>query len=170
MKRTTTFQTEFRDGSGTKTTLAPTAHTITLGALAAGAGRIGVQVDEGEFYPDDVDISFQTKSGAVAPTAGDEVEVYLVRSDNHPTDEVVVDGLGVADAAVAALPGNVQLLGSVTFTADADTVFKNVFRVTGLPRKYSLLVWNAGAQVLATADASHILRVTPAPKVYAQFP
>ena len=134
--------------------------TITLGALANGAGRICTVIDNTVTRASMALIWLQVTMSDHAPTANTPIKLYLIRHSEMAT-HLVDNGLGEADAAVATEPTQAECLGSIIVPATADLVHVKSFVAYDLSPKYSFVVWNATGQHIDEVDAGHILQVVP---------
>jgi hypothetical protein len=132
--------------------------TFTPTSLANGAGRLSAVLDLGATRAGRYRIQVTTDFNA-APTAGNPLEVYLVRSD----DNTVRDGaLGSADAAVSDGDIRAQCLFCGILPADNTTTTQTgSFEVETGARYVSVLWWNASGQALSGTAGDHSVTLTP---------
>lgn len=131
---------------------------ITLTSLANGAGRVGGAVDMGATRAGRYRVTIITDFNA-SPTAGNPLEVYLVRSDDNTTRD---GALGSSDAAVSDGDIRAQCLFCGVLAADNTTTTQNTsFEVDTGARYLSPLIWNASGQALSGTAGDHAVRVTP---------
>jgi hypothetical protein len=127
--------------------------TISLAALAAGAGRQSTMIDNSSDLYFSALVSLRIRSGGVAPTAGQIYEIYLIRGDGTIAD----DGAGAADAAFTA--ENAPLLGTIVVTANAGKDFYGVFDTAPfgpLGASWGIAVMNETDQALDADEGDHI--------------
>ena len=147
--------TEFQQKNGGETELA-----ISCGSLAAGAGRISAQVNQGAQFGIRGQLAVKLKMGAAVPSVNKKLEVWLVRGGR--TDGTQLDeSLGTADAAVASMAKNLDKIGEIIVDASANTVYEKTFFVEGIGRYFSILVWNAADQALAVSSGDHSIHWQP---------
>jgi hypothetical protein len=128
-------------------------------SLANAAGRISGVVDYGTPRAGKYRVQVQTKFGT-APTAGNAVEVYLVRSDDNTNRDAA---LGSADAAVSDVDLKAQCMFIGNLVADNQNTGQQVasFEVETGARYLSVLLWNASGQALTATATDHIITITP---------
>jgi hypothetical protein len=134
---------------------------ITLQNLAAGAGRISVQVDRGagshaRLYKWRAKMPFET-----APVVGEYVFLYIAESDGTDVDGLV----GAVDAALtAAQAANLQEIGIVRVqTTDVDTAFTASGYCLISERYFSVGVFNSAADNLQNDANTATVTLTPVP-------
>ena len=138
------------------------SYTITLSALANGAGRISAQADRGAGSTASWYRWRATIQQATAGTVGNTFEIYVSTSDGTNPD----GNEGVADAALSAENKlkNMRLIGIVI--ADLTTTNTNI-TASGdcwIPTRYfSVVVWNRLGVALKTDTAVHSVKLTPIP-------
>ena len=135
--------------------------TLTLSALASGAGRYSARFDRGAgaraaLYEWLLNFSL-TGTNVVAA----QVEVYVVRSDGTYAD----GALGTADAALVTGKRNNLLFAGLAIVDQVTT--NTVMSARGyvwLPTRYfSMAVWNATTLPFQTTTTLHQLYMTPVP-------
>jgi len=129
-----------------------------LTSLADAKGRKGVVCDFGAtFYPQQR-VQLKTKA-AVAPTAGEPIEVYWVSShDNSVFDANLASG--DADHTDEQEKYQCHSIGALPCDNDTDAQVKSW--VFWLPGRYGFpLVWNNSGQALSATAADHELSFTP---------
>jgi len=143
---------------------APITATITLAALASGAARQSVYLDNSVLMRPAAKVTLTIQTGGVAPTLGTIVELWLLRSSSQALAGLVGDdGTTSVDAAYPippTLPRNATLIGSLSVTANANTVFKATFdtRAVGvLGDFYGFAVANRTNQALNAAGNSVVV-------------
>jgi len=132
--------------------------TITLTSLGNGAGRISTKIDNTKTRADRGRLWFRTKMGAVAPTVGTPIKVYLVRHSDMATN-LADNALGAVDAAVTAEPVQAECIGAIIVAAVADAVYEASFALDRLPPQFSIVIWNATGQALSTTATHHIIQI-----------
>lgn len=140
---------------GTATTL-----TMTLTALGDGAGRVATQHDGGANFPIKGWISVLVKTGDSAPVDGSLLELYMAFSDNEGTENVT-DSIPTSDAALTSKPDNAKPIGSIVMKAITNYDHRVVIPVFDLPRKWSLVMWNAAGAALSTSASHHVVKFVP---------
>lgn len=127
------------------------AFTITLASLANAAGRQSTILSNSNNYPAAL-IYLRIKSGAVAPTAGNSYDVYLIRSDGTIRD----DAAGSSNAAITI--ENAILLDTIVVTA---TTAKNFYKTIDtspagpLGREWGIAIVNNSGQALSATEGDH---------------
>ena len=152
-----------------ETGAAGVTNAITLDALASGSARMGVYADLGEYFDEEYLLEALIESG-VAPTAGLNVDVYLVWSRDGTTWPAGVTG---ADAAWPA-DGNedewAKQLGlpaiSVVSTNDATVIQAQQPVVVRAKARYVTVVvdnnWDQAIRDETTAtDNDSRIKLTP---------
>jgi len=139
-------------------------YAITLASIAAAAARQGVKGDLGENY-DRLWFAQLTINMDVAPTAGDEIELFLGFSPNatagtdNPAALVGTDSAytGSSGGSVANTKFQATYIGSLPLTPDADTIVQKVVLGPFTPpfRYVCPLLVNAADQALEGDDDSH---------------
>lgn len=150
---------------GTPITWKPSAGTYAMAgltSLAAGAARIGARGDLGNGFPREMLCTFTWKF-AVAPTAGQFVNLYLAWSD-----ALTGNGSAGYSEADAAITGATLLVKAPQFTTlnyiavDAVTATHYVaMPVYPLARYVQPVVYNATSQAFSATAGDHIFTLTP---------
>jgi len=108
----------------------PVAATITIASLASGAARQSAYVANTNNRPA-AKVTLEIQTGAVAPAAGTVVELWLLRTKAQVAAGLVGDDNTTnADAAYPApptLPRNATLIGAISVTNNANTLFRGTF-------------------------------------------
>ena len=135
-------------------------NNLTLSALAAGAGRVGVRHDFGATAGARDFIWRSTIQMATAGVVGETIDLYASTSDGtNPDGEE-----GTADAALGSTDSltNMTYLGSVRIdTTSIDTDITASGRVRLDERYVSIVVHNNTADALKTDTAVHSVTLTP---------
>jgi hypothetical protein len=131
---------------------------LTLTSLANGAGRKGDTHDWAAAFPPRVIIELETVF-AVAPTAGNTLDVYWVSSrDNSNFDGGIAQGDAVFSDEDALRQAH--LVG--VLPADDDTDTQIVSWIFDLPGRYGFpVVFNNSGQALSGTAGDHALKITP---------
>lgn len=134
--------------------------TITLASLANGAGRVSAIIDNTTTRAPMAMVFVKVTTGGTAPTVNSAIRVYLIRHSNDTTD-LADNGLGSADAAVAAEPTNGEALGAIIVSAATNTTYIKTFVAYDLPPDYNIAVWNATGQALNATAGNFEVQVLP---------
>lgn len=134
--------------------------TITLASLANGAGRVSAIVDNTVVRAPMAMIFVKVTTGGTAPTGGTPIRVYLIRHSNDTTD-LADNGLGSADAAVAAEPTNGEVLGSIVVSVSTNTTYIKTFIAYDLSPDFNIAIWNATGQALNATASNFEVQVLP---------
>lgn len=135
---------------------------MTLNNLAAGAARIGAQLDQAaaassEWFNWRLTVQFET-----APVVGETIDIYISTSDGARPDGEE----GVADAAVGSLNSlpNMHLIGHLTVTsvdASHDMTASGICRI---PTRYVCpVIYNKTADNLKATNDTSEFTLTPIP-------
>lgn len=136
---------------------------FTLTSLAAGAGRLSAQKDQGaSAVTREYLLEFKTKF-ATTPVIGQKLSIFLVRSDGTNVD----GGVSTADAALTAaqierVVKEGQHVGDlVVGIADATKVF-TLREIVSVPNRYfSVAVINWTDDALSSTGTDHAASCTP---------
>ncbi len=113
----------------------PAVVNITIAGLASGAARQSDYIANTNQRAH-AKVTFQCRTGAVAPTNGTIVELWLLRTDYQSLVGLFGDdGTGPSDAPYPVpptLPRNATLIGSLSVTANAIATFKGTFFTDGV--------------------------------------
>ena len=135
-------------------------NNLTLSALAAGAGRVGVQHDFGATAGARDFIWRATFQMGTAGVVGEVIDIYISTSDGtNPDGEE-----GVTDAALGSTNSlkNMTFVGSVVVdTTSIDTDITRSGRIRIDERYVSIVVHNNTADALKTDTAVHSVTLTP---------
>ena len=136
--------------------------TLTLSALAAGAGRISARHDFGTSSNSRLFEWRATFQMATAGVVGEEIEVWLATSDGTNGDGEE----GASDAALSSTNKlkNMHYLGSVvvdTTSTNTDITASGIISVNA--RYASVVVYNNTADALRTDTSVHSVKLTPVP-------
>jgi len=129
--------------------------TITLGALASGAARQSTMISNFPAFRPAALICLRIQTGAVAPTTGTVVEIFLLRNDNIISYST--DGAGTVDAAITI--NNAQMIGTIVVNNSVNTYFYGDFDTAPLgPLGYQwgIAVRNSTDQAFNAAEANFI--------------
>jgi hypothetical protein len=127
---------------------------ITLAALASGNARQSSIVTN-SLNRFAALIFLKIETGAVAPTTGTVVEIFLLRNDriiNYSTD-----GCGNADAAITI--NNAQMIGTIVVNASANTFFWGDFDTAPLgplSGQWGIAVRNSTDQALHGTEGNFV--------------
>jgi len=136
--------------------------TLTLSALAAGAGRISAQHDFGASARARLFTWRATFQMATAGVVGETIDIYLSTSDGtNPDGEE-----GVADAALGSTNSlrNMQYIGSVVVDTTSIEVDITASGRCVIDAQYaSVVVHNNTADALKTDTGVHGVILTPVP-------
>lgn len=135
---------------------------FTPTSLAAGAGRISAQYDQGVGAKPMRWLWDLATKWATATVIGEVIELYIVPGDNSN-----IGGLGTSDAAVSSK----DLLRNALFIANhivdrttGNSVVQESEGVVVIPwRKFSIVWWNATADALSATASDHEFGLTPIP-------
>ena len=137
--------------------------TLTLSALAAGAGRVSARHDFGVASNARLFEWRATFQMGTAGVVGETIDLYLATSDgtNPDGEEGTVDAaLGSADSLA-----NMQYIGSVVVdTTSTNTDITSSGFVVINARYTSVVVFNDTADALKTDTAVHGVTLTPVPE------
>lgn len=138
---------------------------ITLQNLAAGAGRISAQYDQGAGSKPQVWECRAVMQWETAPAVGEAAEIYLAESDGTYMDGT----LGTSDAALGSdKRRNLKRIGQV-IADSTGTATDNIasFLCVINQRYFSIGVWNgsAGDNLENTANACRIIMTPCYPEV-----
>jgi hypothetical protein len=108
----------------------PVAATITISALASGAARQSLYVANTN-NRQAAKVTLEITAGAIAPTAGTIVELWLLRTKSQVLAGLLGDdNTNNTDAAYPVpptLPRNATLIGAISVTATVGGVFRATF-------------------------------------------
>ncbi len=141
-------------------------HALTLTSLADDAAREGVKGDLGATFGRLVLVTLEVKM-AVAPVAGNIVEVHLGWSTNDTAGSDNPAGLTGADAAYKAAEEDewkVQATWGMNLilTADGSSVKQLQSQIVPALARYPCpLIVNKAGQALSSTAGDHILTMTP---------
>lgn len=144
-------------------------YTITLASLAAAAARQGVKGDLGAKRAVRWSVRVAINMD-VAPVNGAVVEIYWSSSSSATAGTDNAGGCSGADAAYTGSAGGLvaqtkyqlQMIGVMPMTADADTVVQVMeFAFYPLSRYGMPVVVNSTAQAFEGDEDSHCLTFTP---------
>lgn len=143
-------------GGGGPVTLDPAvAATITINGLASGAARQSRYIDNSATKRLAAKLTLEIQTGAVAPTDGTIVELWLLRCNDTSLATVLGDDNTIdADQAYpgGVLPRNATLVGAISVRAVANTFFRGTFiSPTILGNFWGLAVANRTNQALNAA-------------------
>lgn len=138
-------------------------YAITLASIAADAGRCGVKGDLGAAFAARYAVTVEINMD-VAPTAGGCIEIYWAASYDNTT---FPGGATGTDAAYKAgeedeWKKQLQLIGCLIVTNDADTVVQTQVFVFSPPARYGCpVIVNKADQAFEGDDDSHQITLTP---------
>lgn len=151
--------------------------TITLASLASDTtllqGRESTAVDNGtNIYPDVHVCGRITVSGTVAPTAGNQIEVWAYGSiDDSPNSVVYPGGVTGSDAAITFTNAGkkraaLRLVAKMTVTAVTGIAYDfaevSIARLfNGMPRHWGIVVINGTGQALHVTASNHFIIMKP---------
>jgi len=151
----------------------PDTDQIDLTSLANAAARESDKFDFGEIttgeWADLYDIHCEFEVD-VAPVSGTTIDVYIAPSDEsgaalgNPGGIVGADGAytGTAGDSLADSLKQLEFIGSVTCTADADPVMQiQSFGYAPIARYATLVVHNKSGQAFVADADHHYVRFTP---------
>lgn len=133
---------------------AATSLTITLASLAASAARQSTTVDNSTLQIPAALIFVKITSGAVAPTAGQVYEIYLLRSNGTIAD----DNAGASDAGITI--ENAPIIGTIVVTATTAKAFYGVFDTSTLGilgPTWAIAVKNGTDQTINATGGNHVI-------------
>lgn len=134
--------------------------TISLASLGNGAGRISDVIDNSTTRAPAGFLFVRVRTGGSAPTNNTPIKFYLIRRSDAATD--LADGaLGTSDAAVSAEPTNAECVGSIVVGTGTNTTYEKSIPLYDLPKKFSIVVWNAIGQALNSTGGDHVLQFVP---------
>lgn len=135
--------------------------TITLASLANNAGRLSAIIDNTTVRAPMAQVFVRITTGGTAPTVNTPVRVYLVRHSNDGTLDLADNGLGAADAALAAEPTSAEVLGSIIVSTATNTTYTKTFLAYDLSPDYNIAIWNATGQALNATAGNFAVQVLP---------
>lgn len=131
---------------------------LTLTSLANSAGRKGDGHDYGATHPQRFRVKLKTKF-AVAPTAGNVVEVYWASSEDNTDFD---SGTAAGDAAFSDTDLLKQLHFIGALPADNTTSSQVKSWLFFLPARYGYpVIYNRSGQALSSTAGDHELVLTP---------
>lgn len=139
---------------------------ITLASVATTKARQSVKLDLGEVRAQSYYVFVEIETGA-APTADDTIGFYWSASPNATAGSQNAGGASGADAAYrdgaeAVGVKQLDLIGTLTVTAEANTVLRAFVGILTPGLRYgSLIVWNGSDQSLEANDDEHRITFTP---------
>lgn len=128
--------------------------TLTLASLATTAYRQSALIDSSSY--DAARIYFQIKSGASAPAAGGQYELYIAHFNATSSATFSQFGASGSDASFSnSITDDPILVHVVTNTANATYYGSTVVR--GLGPAFSLIVRNNTNQSFSTTESDHVV-------------